>query len=116
MRLQEVFDGLTLVGREGVGDHVDLFAVRLINNDVGEEDDELSRGVSIGSFAQDPTSLGVEGRIQPSAPRWLYFFFNPPVAKVDREMIYGRYAVQCARTLSHWHPSQNRVAAYRFTR
>ncbi len=61
---QEIFDGLTLVRREVIGDHVDLFAPRLIDHDVGEEGDELRRGVPIGSLAQHLAGLGVEGCVK----------------------------------------------------
>ena len=64
MRLQEVFDRLALVSREVVGDHMDLFAARLIDHDVGEEGDELGRGVPRGGLAQHLAGLGVEGGIQ----------------------------------------------------
>ena len=61
---QEGFDRLTLVGREVVGDHVDLFAPGLVDDDVGEEGDKLSRGVPLGGLAQHLAGLGVEGRIE----------------------------------------------------
>src|SRR6266478_3177768 len=45
MRRQEVRDRPALVSREVVGDHMDLFAARLIDHNIGEESDELGRGV-----------------------------------------------------------------------
>ena len=56
--------GLALVSREVVGDHMDLFAARLVDHDVGEEGDELRRGMSLGGLAQHLAGLGVEGGIE----------------------------------------------------
>ena len=64
MRGQEVLDALGLVRREIVGDHVDLFAARLVDHDVGQERDELGRGVPRGGLAQHLAGLGVEGGVQ----------------------------------------------------
>jgi hypothetical protein len=52
--LKEVFDRLTLVRRKVVSDHMDLFAVRLIGDDIGEEGDELGRCVPGGQFYPVP--------------------------------------------------------------
>ena len=41
-----------LVRREVIGDHVNLFAFGLVGHDVGQECDELGRGVARCSLAQ----------------------------------------------------------------
>ena len=64
MRREEVFDRLALVGREVIGDHMDLFAAGLIDDDVGEEGDKLGGGVPFGGLAQHLAGLGVEGGIE----------------------------------------------------
>jgi hypothetical protein len=46
MRFQEIVNLPGLVGREVIGDHVDLLAARLVHDDVGEERDELRGGVA----------------------------------------------------------------------
>jgi hypothetical protein len=43
MSSQKVIDLSRLMGGEVVGNHVDLFAVRLVDNDVRQEGDELRR-------------------------------------------------------------------------
>ena len=52
------------MGREVIGDHVDLFAARLIGDDIREERDELGRGVPSGRLSQDFTGLGIERSVQ----------------------------------------------------
>jgi len=52
MHRQEVRDRPALVSREVVGDHMDLFAAGLIDHNVGEERDELRRGVPRSRFAE----------------------------------------------------------------
>ena len=64
VRFEELFDRRALVGREIVGDNVDLFAARLVDHDVGEEGDELRRGVPLCGLAQHFTSLRIEGGVQ----------------------------------------------------
>ncbi len=39
--IQELVDPLGLVGREVVGNQVNLFAARLVDDDVGQEGDKL---------------------------------------------------------------------------
>jgi len=46
MSIQKVVDLSGLMGREVVGNHVNLFAARLVDNDVRQERDELRRRVS----------------------------------------------------------------------
>src|SRR5271167_2118548 len=46
MSLEKGFDRLALMRREVIGDHVDLFAARLISHDVSEERDEFGRRVA----------------------------------------------------------------------
>ena len=64
MHRQEVRDRSALVRRLVVGDHMDLFAARLIDHNVGKEGDEFGRGVPRCRFAEHLTGLGVEGGIQ----------------------------------------------------
>lgn len=52
MRGKEVFDLLALVSREVVGDYVDFLAARLVDQDVGEESDQLSGCLSLGGLSQ----------------------------------------------------------------
>lgn len=61
---QELLDLLGLVRRQVVGDDVDLLALGLVGHEVGEEGDELGRGVSRGGLAQHLAGLGVEGCVQ----------------------------------------------------
>lgn len=51
---------LGLMGREVVGDHVDLPTARLVGHDVGEEGNELCRGVPPGRLARHLTGLGMK--------------------------------------------------------
>ncbi len=64
VRFEELFDRLTLVSREVIGDHVDLFAAGLIDHDVGQEGDKLRGRVPLGGLAKHLAGLGVEGHIQ----------------------------------------------------
>src|SRR5260221_10623977 len=64
MSIQKVVDLSRLVSREVVGNHVDLFAARLVDDDVGQERDELRRCVSHGRLAEYLACLGVERRVQ----------------------------------------------------
>jgi hypothetical protein len=43
---------------------VDLFAARLVDDDVGEKSDELGRGVPLRGLAQDFACLRIEGGVQ----------------------------------------------------
>jgi hypothetical protein len=52
MHCQEVRDRPALVRRLVVGDHMDLFAARLIDHNVGQEGDEFGRGVPRRRFAE----------------------------------------------------------------
>ena len=45
MRVQESLDRRALARREVIRDHVDLFTVQPVGDDICEEGDELSRGV-----------------------------------------------------------------------
>ena len=64
VRRQEVLDRCARVGREVVGDYVDLLATRLVDHDVGEERDELGGGVPRRRFAEHLAGLRIEGGIQ----------------------------------------------------
>jgi hypothetical protein len=63
MNREEIFNRLALVRREVVGDRMNLLAAWLIGHDVGQECDELSRGVACRGLAQHLPGLGIEGRI-----------------------------------------------------
>jgi len=43
---------------------VDLSAAPLVDHDIGEEGDELGRGVARSGLAQHFAGLGIEGRVQ----------------------------------------------------
>ena len=64
VRIQEIFDQRTLVRRQIVGDDSDLFATRLVGNDIAEESDELGRRMPRRGLAEHLARLGVEGRVQ----------------------------------------------------
>ena len=64
MFFKEVPDRLTFVSRQVVRDDMDFFAAGLIGDDIGEESDEFSGGVSGSSLTEYLTSFGVESRIQ----------------------------------------------------
>ena len=66
MHRQEVRDRPALVRRLVVSNHMDLFAARLIDHNVGQEGDEFGRGVPRGRFAEHFAGLGVEGGVAPS--------------------------------------------------
>lgn len=53
-----------LVGREIVGDDVNLFALGLVGHDVGEKGDELGRGVTSSRLAQHLAGQRAKGCIQ----------------------------------------------------
>ena len=55
---------LCLVRREVIGDHMNFLALGLMRHDVGEEGNELGRGVARGSFIQHLTGLGIEGCVE----------------------------------------------------
>ncbi len=64
MCAEKGLDLLGRVGRQVVGDDMDLLAAQLMGRDVGQEGRELGRGAVRGGFAQRLTGLGVESRIQ----------------------------------------------------
>ena len=63
MHRQEVRDRPALVRGLIVSDHMDLFAARLIDHNVGQKGDELS-WCAARSFCQHFAGLGIEGGIQ----------------------------------------------------
>ena len=65
---KEGLDQFGLVSREIVGDDMDLLAARLVDDQVGQKGDELSRGMPSCRLAEHYTGLGVEGRIQRERP------------------------------------------------
>src|SRR6218665_991150 len=64
MLTEERVNQLGLVCREVVDDDVNFLAARLMGHDVGEEGDELGRGMPRGGLAQNFTGLGIEGGVQ----------------------------------------------------
>lgn len=64
MLCQELVDPCGLVRREVVSDDMDLLARKLVGHNVGQEGDELRRGVALGRLAQHFTRLRIERRIQ----------------------------------------------------
>ena len=52
------------MGGEIVGDDINLFTLRMRTDQIGEKGHELGTGVSIGRFACDGTTGGIQGRIQ----------------------------------------------------
>lgn len=61
---EERIDAFGLVGREVVTDDMNLFAFRLVRNDVGQEGHELGAGVPWRGLAHDLAGPGVEGGIK----------------------------------------------------
>jgi len=61
--LEELGDLAGLVRREIIGDHVDFFAPWLVDDDIGQKRNELSRGVARGGLAEDFPGPSVEGRV-----------------------------------------------------
>src|SRR6218665_2779300 len=64
MLTEECVNQFGLVCREVVDDGVNFLAARLMGDDVGEEGDELGRGMPRDGLAQPFTSLGIEGGVQ----------------------------------------------------
>ena len=64
MSIQKIVDLPRLMGREIVGNHVDLFSAWLVDNDVRQERHKLRRRVSHGRLAEHFACLGVERRVQ----------------------------------------------------
>ncbi len=64
VRSEERVDLFGLVCREVVGDDVDLFALRLVHHDIGEERNKLCGRVPGRCLAQDLAGFGVEGCIR----------------------------------------------------
>ena len=74
MHRQEVRDRPALVRRLVVSNHMDLFAARLIDHNVGQEGDEFGRGVPRGRFAEYFAGLGaVEPDPYDPGPGWRSF-------------------------------------------
>ena len=64
MVFKEVLDRLTFMSRKIVGDDMDFFSPGLIGNDVVEEGDKFSGGVSCCSLTEYLTRFGIESCIQ----------------------------------------------------
>jgi transposase len=83
MSSQKVVDLSGLMGGEVVGDHVDLFAARLVDDDIRQEGDELRRSVTHGRFAEH---LAVHLHFTPTYSSWLNqieLWFS----KIERDVI-----------------------------
>ena len=61
---QKVFDGFGFVGREIVGDDVDLASEGLGGNDWGKKVDELGAGIALSGLAKDLSASGIKGRVK----------------------------------------------------
>ena len=64
MSFQKILDLPRLMGREVVGNYMDLLAAPLIDDNVRQEGHKLRRRVSCGRLAQHLAGLGVEGRLE----------------------------------------------------
>jgi hypothetical protein len=107
MSIQKIVDLPRLMGREIVGNHVDLFAARLVDDDVREERDKLRRRVSLAEYL---ACLGVERRVQGqrAVPEVLKAV---PLGASRRECL--RRATTFLRSLRAWLRSNAAVAANR---
>ena len=61
---QKVVNELGFVGREIIGNDVDLASKGLGGHDVGKKVDELATGMALSSLAQDFSASGIEGRVK----------------------------------------------------
>ncbi len=61
---QKRVNPLGLMRRKIVGNDVDLFALGLIDHNVGQKGDEFGGGVPVSGLAQDFTGLGIESGVQ----------------------------------------------------
>ena len=61
---QKVVNELGFVGREIIGNDVDLASEGLGGHDVGQKVDELAPGMALSSLAQDFSASGLEGRVK----------------------------------------------------
>ena len=61
---QEVLDELGFMGREIVGDDVDLAAEGLGSHNLGQKVDELSAGMAWRGLGKDFAAAGIQGRVQ----------------------------------------------------
>src|SRR5438270_13192862 len=61
---EKIINLFRFVRRKIVGDDVNFFALRLVDHNVSEKGDKLSRGMPRGGLAEYLTGLGVEGSVQ----------------------------------------------------
>ena len=61
---EELRHGLGLVRRKIVGDEVDLLALGLRGDHIGEKGNELRAGVALGGFAQDLSAGNLQGGVK----------------------------------------------------
>jgi hypothetical protein len=68
MRRQELLDQVGLVGQEIIRDHVDLRAARLVDHQIGEEGDELGRGVRVAVSPRTSPFIELRGTYNDRVP------------------------------------------------
>jgi len=73
MWLEELWDRLSVVGREIVEDDVNLLPRRSQAYDFLEKDNELTAGMAGGGLAVDAATGGIERRIQGEGPAPVVF-------------------------------------------
>ncbi len=61
---EKLIDFLGLVRREIVCNHMDLFALRLVRDEIRQKCHKLGRGVAFSRLAEDIAGLGIEGCVQ----------------------------------------------------
>src|ERR1022692_4029257 len=112
MSIQKVVDLPRLMGREIVGNHVDLFSAWLVDNDVRQERHKLRRRVSRGRLAEYLAGFGVERRVQGqrAVPEVLKAM---PLGASRREWQHRILAVQRLDRVLHGTQSYYRVICYR---
>src|SRR5271156_5381384 len=64
MRLEELCHLPGLVGGQIVGDDMDLFSARLVDDDIGQKGDELSGCMRRRGLAQHLSGLGIESCVE----------------------------------------------------
>lgn len=94
MLIEERSDQLGFMCREIIGNDVDLLMPWLASDNVGQESDELSRGVAGGRLADYCASLGVERCIQGQGA--VSIVLEPmPFCAPWRQRQDGVFTIQC---------------------
>ena len=65
---QKVLDELGFMGREVIGDDVDLASEGLGGHDLGQKVDKLGAGMALSGLAEDFSASGIEGRVKGRVP------------------------------------------------